>query len=148
MNAATQRPAGIALRHPPRGVTLVEIATTAALASLLAAAALPALQSPLAKSRRADATEALLAIQAAQARHHADSGLYALDLSGLPGTGRRSAQGWYELTLEVSGPEHWRAVARARADSPQASDRDCTEISLEVREGFVVQGPNPRCWNL
>lgn len=136
--------------HAPsaRGVTLVEVTAALAAVSVLAAAALPALNTPLAKSRRADATEALLAIQLAQARHHADSGQYALDLAGLPGAARRSSQGWYELRLEVQGPEHWRAVARARADSPQAGDRECQEITLEVREGFVVQGPNPRCWSL
>jgi type IV pilus assembly protein PilE len=136
--------------HTPRrrGFTLVEVAATTAVAAALAAAALPALHSPLAKSRRADAVQALLQIQAAQARHHADSGLYALDLGGLPGTGRRSEQGWYELSMEVQGPEHWRAVARARADGPQASDRDCQVLTLEAREGFVTQGPSPRCWNL
>jgi type IV pilus assembly protein PilE len=134
-------------RRAARGFTLVEVATAVAVVGILAAAALPALHSPLTKSRRADAVEALIAVQTAQARHHADRGLYALDLGGLPGTGRLSIQGWYEISLQIEGPEHWRALARARAGGPQASDRDCLVLTLEVREGFVTQGPNPRCWN-
>ena len=137
----------LADRRRRGGFTMVEVATTTAVAGILAAAALPALHSPLAKTRRADAVEALLAVQSAQARHHADSGLYALDIAGLPGTGRQSNQGWYEISLQVEGPEHWRALARARADGPQASDRECLVLTLEVRQGFVTQGPSPRCWN-
>lgn len=136
-------------RHPFRhGFTLVEVAVTCAIAGLLLALAWPSLRPAQLHSGRADAVHALLRLEHAQARHHALHGLYAADLQALGGAAATvSPQGHYAIALDAAGGDSWRAHAQARAGSPQAADRDCATLSIEVRRGFATLGPSPRCWN-
>lgn len=129
-----------------RGFTLVEVMTACALACALAAVALPSYQQSLHQARRGDAVSLLGRVQAAQERHRAQHGFYTADLAALQ-LGARSEQGFYTLTVELSGPEAYRAVAAPAAGSPQAADARCPTLELSVAIGFAQQGPEARCWN-
>lgn len=129
-----------------QGFTLTEVAIVCAIVGILATIALPSWRARELQAGRLDAIDALTRLQTAQERHRADHGLYAPQLSALR-IAPTSPQGRYALALELTGPEAYRASARARDDGPQAADRDCAALTLEVRSGFAQTGPSARCWN-
>jgi type IV pilus assembly protein PilE len=133
---------------PQAGFTLVETLVVLAMACIFAAVAWPPFQDQLARSRRADAVQALQRLQAAQEQYRTDHGHYASQLSRLPGAATgRSARGLYDIALLDAGVGAYRAAARARADGAQRVDAECAEIVLVVREGFADHAPSRRCWN-
>lgn len=127
-----------------RGFTLVEVVVVLALAALLVGAALPSYRGHVQRAARLDAVEALTRLQAAQERHRATHGWYASDLAALGASGQ-SMQGLYALAISSRGAESY--VARAEARGSQAGDRECSELTVEVAQGFARTGPNARCWN-
>ncbi len=128
-----------------RGFTLVECAIACAVVGVLAAVALPSYQSQLRRAARADAVQALARLQAAQEAYRGHHGLYSAELSALRGVAPVTEGGHYALALEVTGPETYRAVARAQGD--QARDTACAALTLDVRSGFATVGPSASCWN-
>lgn len=129
-----------------RGFTLTELLLGVAVAGVLAGVALPQYQGALLKGRRADATSALGRLQAAEERQRAHHGAYSADFAAL-GLPARSEQGFYELQVELQGPEAYVARAVPAAGSPQQADADCPAIGLQVRLGFATALPDARCWN-
>jgi type IV pilus assembly protein PilE len=140
MNARPSRPGR------PSGFTLVELCMATATVALLAAVALPSYRGQLLQAGRVDAVAALTRLQAAQEQHRAAHGLYAAQLGALRGVGAVSPQGRYTVSLALQGAEGYRATATARAGGPQASDRECVELTLDVVQGFATAGPSARCW--
>lgn len=130
----------------PRGFTLIEIAIVLAISGLLAAIAMPAMESRMTAARRADATLALERLQAAQERHRALHGLYGHDARAL-GMPARSPEGLYEIRLEAGTGDTYLAVARPLPGGLQAGDEACPEITLQVVQGFATPGPHRRCWS-
>ncbi len=130
---------------PTRGFTLIECAVVCAVAAILAGLALPSFRGQALRSARIDAVQALTRIQMAQEQHRAQSGLYAGELGALRGVGAQSMQGRYTLALSLTGPDSFVATASARG--AQAQDSDCTQITLEVTQGFAHAGPTAACWN-
>lgn len=128
-----------------RGFTLIEISIVLAVSAVLAALALPSYRSHALRMARLDAVQALTRLQMAQEQHRALNGLYASDLTALRGVTATSLQGRYALVLEATGPESYRASANALG--PQAADRDCGALTLEVAQGFARAGPSTQCWN-
>jgi len=136
------------LGAPLRGFTLVEVAVACALAVVLAGVAWPSWQQHLLRAGRGDAVEALMRLELAQARHRLLHGLYASDLAALHGVPQPlSSQGRYQVVLDASDAEGWRASATAVAGGPQAADTACQRLTMEVRQGFSSVGPSARCWN-
>ena len=132
----------------PRGYTLVEVAVLCAVTVLMSALALPGYQAALQRARRADAIDALTRLQLAQAQYRAQHGFYAAELSLLRGVPlARSSQGHYALELQSQGAEGYRASAAAVPGGRQASDRECSTLSIEFNNGFAHTGPSARCWN-
>ncbi len=130
---------------PARGFTLVEMLMVCALAGVLAMLAWPAWQTHLLRAARIDAVDALTRVQVAQEAHRGLHGLYSADLRALRGTYPISPQGRYAIAVASTGPDSYRAVARAQG--AQSADHDCAELSLSVDHGFASNGPNVRCWN-
>ncbi|MCB1997131.1 MAG: prepilin-type N-terminal cleavage/methylation domain-containing protein [Burkholderiaceae bacterium] len=128
------------------GFTLIEIAIVLAVTALLATFALPAMERRMTAARRADATVALERVQLAQERHRALHGLYSADASAL-GISLRSPEGLYTLELRTETADSYAAVALPSEGSAQRDDVECTEISLQVIQGFATPGPSRRCWN-
>ena len=131
--------------HAQRGFTLVECAVVCTVAAILTALALPAFRGQALRSARIDAVEALTRIQMAQEQYRAASGLYAGELAALRGVAAQSTQGRYTLALVPNGPDGFVATASARG--AQVQDSDCTQITLEVTQGFAHAGPSAACWN-
>jgi len=128
------------------GFTLVELAIAIAVVGVLSAVALPSYRQHLLRAGRLDAVAALTRLQAQQEQHRAAHGLYAGQLVALRGVGGNSPQGRYAIALAASGADGYHASATARADGPQADDRECAALTLDVVRGFAQVGPSPRCW--
>ena len=137
------------MRHAmPRGATLVEVAVVCAIAGILASVAWPSWRQQWLQAGRSDAVQALTRMEMAQARHHALHGLYASDVGALRGVPQPlSEQGRYSVTLDRTDAEGWRGSATAMPGSAQAADRECLQLTVEVKQGFASVGPSARCWN-
>ena len=131
-----------ATRH---GFTLVECAIVCAVTAILATVALPALNGHALRTARLDAVQALTRVHATQEQYRSLHGLYAGELSALRGVAAVSEQGRYTVAIELTGPDAYRATARARG--VQLSDHDCPALTLDVSLGFTTAGPGPQCWN-
>jgi len=140
MNAPLSRPGR------PRGFTLVELCIATAVVAVLAAVALPSYRGHLLQAGRVDAVSALTRLQAAQEQHRATHGLYAAQLGALRGLGAVSPEGHYTVSMALAGPDGYRATATVRASGPQAGDRECSALTLDVVQGFATPGPSARCW--
>jgi type IV pilus assembly protein PilE len=137
----------LSLARCRRGFTLAEVATACALAGVMASLAVPGLREQQHAAGRSDAVDALTRVQVEQARHFDQHGLYADGLDALRGArSPRSPQGGYTITLERGAPERYLATATALAGGPQAGDRVCPVLTLQVRDGFAEFGPSARCW--
>lgn len=130
-----------------RGFTLVEAAIVCAISGVLVTVAWPAFRPALVEASRADAVQALTQLQLAQARHHAQHGLYAYDTRALAHVPATSPQGLYDVAVEMASGDSYSASATARPGTRQANDPACTRLTVDVRQGFASLGPNPRCWN-
>ncbi|WP_446811840.1 type IV pilin protein [Methylomonas sp. 2BW1-5-20] len=65
-----------------QGVTLIELLTVVVIVGVLAAIAIPSYQASVSKSRRADATGALLALGNAMERHYTENNNYCDSAAG------------------------------------------------------------------
>ncbi len=130
-----------------RGFTLVEAAIVCAISGVLVTVAWPAFRPALVEASRVDAVQALTQLQLAQARHHAQHGLYAFDTRTLQGVAGTSPQGLYDVTVEVASGQGYSASATARPGTRQANDPACARLTVDVRQGFANLGPSARCWN-
>lgn len=128
----------------PRGFTLIESLIACAVTALLAGVALPSLQGQRLRAGRLDAVAALTRVQAAQEQHRSQLGHYAGNLNTLGLINPNSPQGLYALSVQVNGPDGYRATATALGR--QAQDRACAVLTLDVDQGFPTEGPEARCW--
>ena len=126
------------------GFTMIEVLIVCFIVGVLAAVALPSLRRQEYQAARLDGVNALTRVQQAQEQYRSAHGLYAGQLSALAGTAPLSPQGRYEISLDLNGGEAYLATARALG--PQAQDTACTELTLQVKQGFAQVGPNPGCW--
>lgn len=127
-----------------RGFSLVESLIACAVAALLAGAALPSMQGQRLRAGRLDAVAALTRVQATQEAHRGRLGLYAGDMAALGLINPNSPQGLYAVSLQLNGPDTYRATATALGR--QAQDSGCAVLTLDVHKGFPTEGPEPRCW--
>jgi type IV pilus assembly protein PilE len=125
-------------RAVSRGFTLAELVTALVVAAILAAVAVPLWRVHLLRVRRAEATAALIAIQAAQDRYFGHHARYAeagdLTRAAPEGLGQaaHSAQGSYDLALRTSDDGlGYLAIARASRATGQSDDARCTEFTLD-----------------
>ena len=161
--AADERaPAGVALpiilvqRRAARGFTLIEMMCTVTVAGLLGSVAYPAYTGTVAKTRRADALAATMALQAAQERYRSGSTSYGR-LSDL-GVAAASPAGHYTLSVPAASATGYTLLAAATGS--QASDGACRYMKVTA-EGANLSyssgstdaaandaAANRRCWNL
>jgi type IV pilus assembly protein PilE len=127
------------------GFTLIEIAIVLAVAAVLATMALPSYRHQGLRMARLDAVQALTRLQVAQEQHRALHGLYAGEIDALRGVANTSPQQRYTLTLQLTGPESYRASADAQGE--QMADHDCRTLSLAVSQGYAQIEPSAACWN-
>jgi type IV pilus assembly protein PilE len=126
------------------GFTLVECVVVLAVAAVLAGVAVPSLRAQALRAARLDGVQALTRVQFEQEQYRALTGLYSNELSLLRGVQPKSMQGRYTLSLRLTSPDAYQAVATASAE--QQDDRECRAITLDVSEGYARFGPSPACW--
>lgn len=132
--------------RPRCGYTLIEVMTVCAVVAILAALALPSLNSQLRRGKRSDAITALKHVQQAQSNYLYQNGRYAdaMQLLGLPS---RSAQEQYALEIADVSPEGFSATATALPGTSQTKDGACSILKLTVSSSGAEYGPESACWN-
>jgi len=155
------------------GFTLIELMITVAIISIIVAIALPNYQSYLQKTRRVDAANALLRIQAEQEKYYLDNNAYMSDGNGtgsfvqvnnnkkwfkLVGGAVLSDNQFYNIviTQDVGRPftESFLATATAVTGGLQEKDTDCNNLSIngsgqrtaEKLVGSTSTPNNDECW--
>lgn len=141
-----------------RGFTLAEILTVVVVIAVLAAIAVPSWRVHLLRVRRADAIQALIAVQNAEdqyfgrhARYASGTQLTSPEPDGL-GLPSRSAHGYYDV--DVRSPDGLAFIAAARASqlTGQANDTRCMEFNIDqngMRRAVDAEGKDRSadCWH-
>jgi len=128
-------------RRRSSGFTLIELVIVLAVVAILAAVALPAYQDQVRASRRTEARETMMSIQAAQERWRSSNTTYAETLAAL---GQPAATENYTYELSGNSATGYTLVATAR--EKQAGDTVCATIELEVVGAETTHGPADACW--
>ena len=136
-----------------KGFTIMELMIVVAIVGILAAVALPAYTQYIVRTKRADATGALMAATNAMERHRANNFSYAGAAAGttftnwVPTDGPASAA-YYNLTLVVAARTY---TITATATGSQSLSLDSTpEETLTVNEQgqktWTLNGITKACW--
>ncbi len=134
-----------------RGYSLIEVVAVLAILAALAALSLPGFRAHVLKGRRAEAREALHAVQLAQERFRSRSPRYAATLEELALTSA-TRSGLYQLRIIQA--DATRYAVEAVAQGSQTSDHPCQVLTLRVEAGTVetsgsdARGGEPAqaCW--
>jgi prepilin-type N-terminal cleavage/methylation domain-containing protein len=143
----------------PRGFTLTEIVTALIVATVLAAVSAVLWRSHALRTRRGDAVQALLALQAAQDRYFGEHARYASETllgtappAGL-GINARSRLGHYAITVRNSEDNlgYW-ATARVIPRAEETKDPRCVEMRIDQNgRRFAVDAAgedrSADCWH-
>lgn len=144
------------LRRRAAGFTLIETLAAVSIAGVLASIAYPSFEAPIQKARRTDALVALMQLQMAEERWHANHRRYAT----LAELGAASTSANRHYTMQVVSADEEGFALRATATGLQARDEGCRYLMLSVSGANVVQASGPtaeaanpatanrRCWGL
>ena len=143
----------------PRGFTPSELLTVLVVLIVLGAVTVAMWRSHALRVRRADAIQALLALQSAQDRYFGEHAQYASQTqlgtkppAGL-GISRKSRLGFYEIKLRNSEDNlgYW-ATARVMARADQSPDTRCVEMRIDQNgrrfaAGSQGEDRSADCWH-
>lgn len=123
-----------------QGVTLIELVIAIAIIGVIASLAYPSYQNSVMKSRRTDATSALLKLQMDQEKHRANNPTYAASVTGGGATGLAwpsdvTENGYYKIEIAPNNAPGnavgFIATATAETGTSQANDTLCTVITID-----------------
>lgn len=116
-----------------QGFTLIELVIVIAIIGIIASFAYPSYQDSVMKSRRTDATSALLKLQMDQEKHRANNPSYANSVVGPAGLNWPNAdtEGGYYTLVTVGDAAGFTATATAVTGKSQANDTLCTIITID-----------------
>jgi type IV pilus assembly protein PilE len=121
-----------------RGFTLIELMIAVAVVAILAAVALPSYLDSVRKGRRAEAFQAISAVQQAQERYRGNHPAYAASLSDLPGSlPSTTPSGYYGISLSGTSATDYIVTAAAVSGTSQANDGPCAQLRVRVVGGNV-----------
>lgn len=139
-------------RQKHRGFSLIEVMVVVAIVGILLLVALPGFQSQLTKGRRADAMQALQMVAGRQENFMLDRSRYTTDLTeiGLDDP-YESNEGHYTITAAAGGCGNiencYLLTATPQADSPQADDTQCGNLTLSSTGAKGASGSlGNDCW--
>lgn len=138
-------------KHNGRGFTLIELMVAIVIVAILVSIALPSYTDFLNKGRRSDAMSALMNAANLQEQFLLDRNTYSATIGGL-GMSTLSDEGHYDLavTAATAGCPINRCyvlTATPNANSPQASDADCTSFTLTSAGNKTATGARANeCW--
>jgi type IV pilus assembly protein PilE len=138
-------------------MTLIELLIVIAIASLVAALAIPGYRMYLIRSQRSEAKLALLQLQTAQEKHYLQYNLYTDNVTasstattpglGLPGV---TETGKYDIAVTTlgAGAQSFTATASPHAGGGQADDLQCAALTITDRgeRGISGTGTSEMCW--
>lgn len=132
------------------GFTLIELMIAIAVIGILAAIAYPSYQDFVRKARRADGKEALVRLQIEQEKWRTSHTTYTGTIdgtAGLSGLGlpTTSSEGHYTIAITANSATGTGFTATATAQGAQASDANCTVLTLAVAAGGETKTP-ATCW--
>ena len=146
----------MARTRPRRGFSLIELMVAVGIAAVLAAAAIPSWRAHVRRVHRTEAIRALLALAAAQERHHLRHGRYASALGGADDAAAErlpiattTEGGHYRLAIEAG--DELTFTARATASGAQSEDTQCAVLLIDVTgqrraEDVAGRRSDSRCW--
>lgn len=118
--------------NKPSGFSIIELMVALAIAGAIAVVAIPSFIEQVRKSRRADATTALLDVASRQERFFSDNNRYAASLAVNPPAGLGVAaitdNGYYELALTSSAPTTFTITASPTGG--QTNDTECPGFTM------------------
>lgn len=129
-----------------RGFSLIELMIVLAIVAILAAVALPAYQSQVQKTRRADAIQALEYAAARQEQHYFENSGYSSDIAEIGGS--RSPEGFYTISVNTAGDRQSYTLTATRT-GVQQDDSLCGDYSLTQAGQRTVTGTAGEsvCWS-
>ena len=122
-----------------RGFSLIEIVVVLAILAVLAVLTLPSFREHVLKGRRAEAREALLAIQLAQERFRSGHPRYAERLEDLAQSSMTRSSLY---RLRIAQADATRYTLEAIAQGSQTGDRRCQVLTLRLESGAVHTSGN------
>jgi type IV pilus assembly protein PilE len=128
-----------------QGFTLIELMVVVVIIGILAAIAYPAYQNYTMKSRRSEATRALLDVATLEEKHYADNLRYATSLQALGyASPAYTDERNYVLSL-VAGATYFTATATPVAGGRQAND-PCQAFILTQTGKKSTSSGTSGCW--
>ncbi len=115
--------------------------------AILSLIAIPSYFQYLQRTRRTEATAALVRIATNQERFYLQNRSYTADLAQLGFPDNLTESGYYLLSIPLADAADFQIVAVPAAGSPQLDDADCQMFSIDD-ESVRVAAPDPdgSCW--
>lgn len=143
------------------GFSMIELLVALAIVAVLSAAALPAYQQQVVRTRRGEAQSALLKLMMQQERFHSQHNTYVAFSAGAADPESRQFQWWsgasaptsaYEIEGKACDGELISQCVQlvARPGTGQVDSRfrddDCRTLTLTSTGLRLASGPAPGCW--
>jgi type IV pilus assembly protein PilE len=128
-----------------KGFSLIELMVVVAIVGVLASVAFPSFMNSIRKSRRSDALIALGAAQQSQERYRLSHSTYGGTASAI-GISGNSEAGLYTIAISGNTGTDYVLTASAVSSKSQASDTDCTSITI-TKSGATTTNAPTACWS-
>jgi type IV pilus assembly protein PilE len=123
---------------------LIELMIAVAILGILTAVALPSFLDSIRKGRRAEAFSAISALQQAQERFRGNNAAYTSTLASLNVAATTSPGGYYAISVANPTATGYVVIADGSGSS-QASDSNCTKLSVQVNGGAITYASCKAC---
>jgi len=124
-----------------RGVTLIELMVTLAIAAIIGSIAYPSFMATIYKSRRSDGAAALTTLQQALERWRTNNTSYTTNLTNLK-VSATSPDGHYQVKVDLPSPNSATGyTVTAEAKGKQVNDdAKCKFLTITVDKGNLAYG--------
>lgn len=140
-------------RSAQHGVTLIELMIVVVVVAILGSIAVPSYRAYVIRAQRTEAKSALLQLQTAQEKFYLQNNAYTDQVTAAPpaglGLSATSENGLYDIAVALGGGgQSYTATATPVTGKSQASDSDCTQLSVTDTglHGASGSGGVDVCW--